>query len=130
RNALKGASLLVSMEHLAKGSAQVIVANSGCANCSVGERGIEDAIKMAQLTGAKFGIDPHEVVVASTGVIGTFLPMDRISRGMEEIQVTSDGRLEFARAIMTRDPKPKHVAVGLNRWSRGGVGKGVGRRRA
>jgi glutamate N-acetyltransferase/amino-acid N-acetyltransferase len=51
QNALKGASLLVSMEHLAEGSAQAIVANSGCANCSVGERGIEDAIKMAQLTG-------------------------------------------------------------------------------
>ena len=49
-NALKGASLLVSMEHLAKGSAQVIVANSGCANCSVGERGIEDAIKAGYLT--------------------------------------------------------------------------------
>ena len=125
-NALKGASLLVSMEHLAKGSAQAIVANSGCANCSVGERGIEDAIKMAQLTGAKFGVDPHDVVVASTGVIGTFLPMDRINRGIEEIQVTSDGGLEFARAIMTTDTKPKHVAVRVNGWSMGGVVKGVG----
>ena len=126
RNALKGASLLVSMDHLATGSAQAIVANSGCANCSVGERGIEDAIKMAQLTGAKFGIDPHEVVVASTGVIGTFLPMDRISRGIEAIQVSPDGGMDFARAIMTTDTKPKHVAVRANGWSMGGVVKGVG----
>jgi glutamate N-acetyltransferase/amino-acid N-acetyltransferase len=125
-NALKGASLQVAMEHLAKGSAQAIVANSGCANCSVGERGIGDAIKMAQLSGAKFGIDPHEVVVASTGVIGTFLPMDRIARGIEEIEVSPDGGMDFARAIMTTDTKPKHVAVRTSGWSMGGVVKGVG----
>ncbi len=126
RNALKGASLLVSMEHLSKGSAQAIVANSGCANCSVGERGIEDAIKMAQLTGAKFSIDSHEVVVASTGVIGTFLPMDRISGGIEKIEVSPDGGMDFARAIMTTDTKPKHIAVRADGWSIGGVVKGVG----
>ncbi len=126
RNALKGASLLVSMEHLAKGSAQAIVANSGCANCSVGKQGIDDAIQLAQLTGKKFGIDPHEVVVASTGVIGTFLPMDRISAGIEKIEVSSDGGIDFARAIMTTDTRPKHVAVRDNSWSMGGVVKGVG----
>jgi glutamate N-acetyltransferase / amino-acid N-acetyltransferase len=125
-NALKGASLQIAMEHLAKGSAQAIVANSGCANCSVGERGIDNAIMMAQLTGAKFGIDPHEVVVASTGVIGTFLPMERISRGIEEIEVSPDGGMDFARAIMTTDTKPKHVAVRTSGWSVGGVVKGVG----
>jgi glutamate N-acetyltransferase/amino-acid N-acetyltransferase len=81
---------------------------------------------MAQLTSAKFGIDPHEVVVASTGVIGTFLPMDRIARGIEEIQVGPEGGLDFARAIMTTDTKPKHVAVRANGWSMGGVVKGVG----
>jgi glutamate N-acetyltransferase/amino-acid N-acetyltransferase len=126
KNALKGASLLVSMEHLMKGSAQAIVANSGCANCSVGKRGIDDAIKMAQLAGGKFGIDPHEVVVASTGVIGTFLPMDRIARGIDKIEVSPDGGLDFARAIMTTDTRPKHIAVRCGDWSMGGVVKGVG----
>jgi glutamate N-acetyltransferase / amino-acid N-acetyltransferase len=126
KNALKGASLLVSMEHLARGSAQAIVANSGCANCSVGKRGIDDAIKMAQLAGAKFGIDPHEVVVASTGVIGTFLPMDRIADGIEKIEVSPDGGMDFARAIMTTDTRPKHIAVRSGGWSMGGVVKGVG----
>jgi glutamate N-acetyltransferase / amino-acid N-acetyltransferase len=126
KNALRGASLLVSMEHLAKGSAQAIVANSGCANCSVGKRGIDDAIKMAQLAGTKFGIDPHEVVVASTGVIGTFLPMDRIAGGIEKIEVSAAGGLDFARSIMTTDTRAKHIAVGCGRWSIGGVVKGVG----
>jgi glutamate N-acetyltransferase/amino-acid N-acetyltransferase len=126
KNALKGASLQVSMEHLKKGSAQAIVANSGCANCSVGKRGIDDAIKMAQLVGGKFGIDPHEVVVASTGVIGTFLPMDRIAAGIAQITVSPDGGLDFARSIMTTDTRPKHVAVRGGAWSIGGVVKGVG----
>src|SRR5438128_7326107 len=81
---------------------------------------------MAQLTGTKFGIDPHEVVVASTGVIGTFLPMDRIRRGIETIGVSADGGMDFARAIMTTDTRPKHVAVRANGWSMGGVVKGVG----
>jgi glutamate N-acetyltransferase/amino-acid N-acetyltransferase len=126
KNALKGASLLIAMKHLAKGSAQAIVANSGCANCSVGKRGTDDAIKLAQLAGSKFGIDPHEVVVASTGVIGTFLPMDRIAGGIEKIEVSPDGGMDFARAIMTTDTRPKHIAVRCGGWSIGGVVKGVG----
>jgi glutamate N-acetyltransferase/amino-acid N-acetyltransferase len=126
KNNLKGASLVVSMEHLARGRAQAIVANSGCANCATGEQGVQDAIKMAQLTGAKFGIDPHDVVVASTGVIGTFLPMDRIARGIDQMEMSPDGGLDFARSIMTTDTRPKHVAARTANWSIGGVVKGVG----
>ena len=126
KNNLKGASLLVSMEHLSRGRAQAIVTNSGCANCATGEQGIKDAIKMAQLTGARFGIDPHDVVVASTGVIGTFLPMDRITAGIEQMEMSPDGGLDFARSIMTTDTRPKHVAVRSANWSIGGVVKGVG----
>ena len=126
KNNLKGASLLVSMEHLSRGRAQAIVANSGCANCATGEQGIQDAITMAQLTGAKFGIDPHDVVVASTGVIGTLMPMDRIATGIEKIEMSPDGGLDFAKSIMTTDTRPKHVAVRTPNWSIGGVVKGVG----
>ena len=81
---------------------------------------------MAQLTGAKFGIDPHDVVVASTGVIGTFLPMDRIAPGIEQMQMSPDGGLDFAKSIMTTDTRPKHIAVRTANWSIGGVVKGVG----
>src|SRR5437867_5906998 len=106
RNALKGASLIVSMEHLARGTAQAVVANSGCANCATGKQGVDDAIQMAKIAGAKFGIDPHDVVVASTGVIGTYLPMDRISAGLAQIKVTPGGGQDFARSIMTTDTRP------------------------
>jgi glutamate N-acetyltransferase/amino-acid N-acetyltransferase len=126
RNSLKGASLVISMEHLKNGRAQAIVANSGCANCSVGQQGIDDAIQMARLTAQKLGIEPGDVVVASTGVIGTFLPMDRISRGLEELQLSPHGGVDFARAIMTTDTVEKHVAFCTAGWSVGGVVKGVG----
>jgi glutamate N-acetyltransferase/amino-acid N-acetyltransferase len=65
-------------------------------------------------------------VVASTGVIGTFLPMDRISVGIEKIVMSPQGGMDFARAIMTTDTRPKHVAVRCGAWSMGGVVKGVG----
>jgi len=67
---------VMSKQHLSNGKAQAIVANAGCANAATGKQGKDDAIQMAQLTARKLGIDPHDVVVASTGVIGTYLPMD------------------------------------------------------
>src|SRR5712691_6069627 len=111
RNRVPGASLVISRQHLASGSAQAVVANAGCANAATGQRGLDDAVRMAQLTGTKFGIDPHEVVVASTGVIGTYLPMERISGGIEKIEVSPENGLDFALALMTMDTKKKHVGV-------------------
>jgi glutamate N-acetyltransferase/amino-acid N-acetyltransferase len=126
QNRIPGASLVVSKKHIAGGRIQAVVANSGCANAATGKRGLDDAIQLCQLTGAKFSIDPHTVVVASTGVIGTYLPMDRITPGIEKIMVTPDGGLDFAKAIMTTDTRPKHIAVRAGDWSIGGVVKGVG----
>ena len=88
-NQLKAAPLLVTKEHLANGVSQAIVANAGCANAATGKQGWENAVKMAQLAGAKLGIDPHDVIVASTGVIGTQLPMDRIATGTEKVEMTA-----------------------------------------
>src|SRR3990172_6018543 len=76
------APVVITRKHLADGRAQAIVANSGCANAATGEQGLTDAVEMARLAGAKLGLDPHDIVVASTGVIGTFLPMDRLRRGV------------------------------------------------
>lgn len=126
QNRVPGASLVISKQHLANGRAQAIVANAGCANAATGKRGMDDGIAMAQLTGKKLGIDPHDVVVASTGVIGTFLPMDRISGGIERMALSAEGGLEFAKAIMTTDTVAKHVAVRCGDWAIGGVVKGVG----
>ena len=90
-NKLKAAPLLVTQEHLADGKAQAIVANAGCANCATGQQGWDNAVTMAQIAGQKVGMDPHDVIVASTGVIGTQLPMDRIGPGIEKIALSADG---------------------------------------
>ena len=66
-NNLKAAPVVVTQEHLKDGKAQAIIANSGCANCATGTQGHENAIRMAQLAAAKFGVDPYDVIVASDG---------------------------------------------------------------
>ena len=126
QNRVPGASLVISRQHLSNGKAQAIVANAGCANAATAKRGMDDAITMARLTAKKLGIDRHDVVVASTGVIGTYLPMDRISRGIAQVPLSPDGGLDFATAIMTTDTVAKHVAVRSGHWMIGGVVKGVG----
>jgi len=126
QNRIPGASLVISKQHLTSGRVQAVIANSGCANAATGQQGMDDAIALCQQTAGKLGIDPHLVVVASTGVIGTFLPMDRVSPGIDTIALSPDGGLDFARSIMTTDTRPKHIAVRAGGWSIGGVVKGVG----
>lgn len=125
-NTLKAAPVLVTQAHLADGRALAVVANAGCANAATGKQGVENAVKMAQLAAAKLGLDPHDVAVASTGVIGVQLPMDRIAAGIERITLAPDGGADFAKAIMTTDTVPKYVAVRCGKWSIGGAVKGVG----
>src|SRR5687767_6249401 len=69
-NRVQAAPVLVSREHLASGFARAIVVNAGCANACTGPEGLSDARRMAELTGKELGCPAHEVVVASTGVIG------------------------------------------------------------
>ena len=125
-NQLKAAPLLVTKEHLADGKAQAIVANAGCANAATGHQGRDNAVKMAQLAAEKLGIDPHDVIVASTGVIGTQLPMDRIANGIEIVGLSSGGGTDFAVAIMTTDTVNKQIAVTNGNWTIGAACKGVG----
>jgi len=70
------------MEHLKSGFARAIVANSGNANACTGEKGLRDAGIMAGEAASALGIRPQEVAVASTGVIGKALPVDRVSEGI------------------------------------------------
>lgn len=129
-NRVRGASLLLSQRHLASGSARAVIANSGCANASTGERGLADAEEMARLAADKLSLAPQEIVVASTGVIGWFLPMDRIRSGLATLRPTREGGLDFARAIMTTDTVPKSVAAAVatngGRYLIGGCAKGSG----
>ncbi|KKK54311.1 hypothetical protein LCGC14_3086000, partial [marine sediment metagenome] len=83
------APVVITRKHLAGGRAQAVIANSGCANAATGEQGMRDAVEMAQLAAGKLGLDPHQVVVASTGVIGTFLSMERVRHGVEAVELSA-----------------------------------------
>jgi len=125
-NRVQAAPLLVSRENLAQGLAQAIVVNSGCANAATGQQGLADAREMAEMTAGKLGLSSRDILVASTGVIGTFLPMDKVRSAIAAIDLTQEGGADFARAIMTTDTRPKQTAVSCDRYLIGGVAKGAG----
>jgi glutamate N-acetyltransferase/amino-acid N-acetyltransferase len=129
-NQIKSAPVILSQRHIAKGRAQAIVVNSGCANACTGGQGLADARGMANLAAANLGISPKEVLVASTGVIGVPLPMDKIRAGITKIKPARRGGHDFCRAIMTTDTRPKEMAVQVDskgtKFTIGGVAKGVG----
>jgi glutamate N-acetyltransferase/amino-acid N-acetyltransferase len=124
------APVLVSRERIRGGHAQGIVINSGNANACTGEAGLRDAREMAELAASQTGIHPALMLVASTGLIGVALPMDRIRRGIRNLRPTPDGGHDAARAVMTTDLVSKEVAVSLDLAGKtvtiGGMAKGAG----
>ena len=123
-NDVKAAPVKVSME--ISGKVSGIVANSGNANACTGERGIADAIEMAKLTSQLTG--KGKFLVASTGVIGEPLPMERIRKGIAEavVNLGSARGEEPARAIMTTDTFPKLAFYQGDGFVIGGIAKGAG----
>src|SRR3954465_3569808 len=114
-NRVKSAHILVDQKQLKKGKAQVIMVNSVCANCCTGKRGILEAEKTILWASQALDVHYDRILVASTGVIGDFLPMDLLS---EEIPLLSKRLLsddganaqsfhKAAEAIMTTDTVPK-----------------------
>jgi glutamate N-acetyltransferase / amino-acid N-acetyltransferase len=133
-NRAQAAPVLVSQRHLADstGRALAIVVNSGCANACTGKDGLEHAETMASRTATLMGCAPQDVLVASTGVIGVKLPMDKVSRGIESAAAAlgRGGGADAARAIMTTDPFPKEasaeIVVPAGTFRVGGIAKGSG----
>ncbi|MEK7701420.1 MAG: bifunctional glutamate N-acetyltransferase/amino-acid acetyltransferase ArgJ [candidate division NC10 bacterium] len=131
-NQVKGAPVLVSMEHARGGNAQAIVASSGCSNVCTGERGLRDAREMTKLVGELLRIPATQVLVASTGVIGVPLPMDKIRAALPKLvkSLSPQGGHAAAAAILTTDTGPKEAALRLEVNGRpvtiGGIAKGVG----
>ena len=132
RNRVKAAPVVVSQLHLRRGTARAVVVNSGNANAATGSRGLGDALRMAQAAGDSVDCAPHEVLVASTGVIGRPMPMDRIvpaiSRAAADL---GPGRgAEAARAIMTTDTRSKEAGAEFRAFGvphhLGGMAKGSG----
>ncbi len=113
-NKVCAAPVVVSRETIAAGQARVqaIIANSGCANACTGDQGLANAREMAALAAAKLHLPAAgSVLVASTGKIGTHVPMDKIRAGLQSLVVTPDGGADFASAIMTTDRRRKEAAI-------------------
>jgi len=131
-NKVKAAPVVLSMEHLADGLAQAVVVNSGYANACTGADGMAIAREMAAATAEGLSIKPDDVIVASTGVIGQQIPMDRLVPGITQAigELGVDGGDVAAEAIMTTDTIPKKAAVQFQLAGKtmtiGGIAKGSG----
>ncbi len=129
-NKIKSAPVVFDRQQMTKGKVQAIAVNSGCANACTGDKGMKNAAEMAALTGRKLAISRNAVLVASTGVIGTQLPMDKIEDAIKRLKLAASGGHDLARAMMTTDTFPKEIAVlvetASGRYAIGGVAKGAG----
>jgi len=114
RNLVYAAPVALDSSRTPTDRARVVVVNSGNANACTGPRGLEDARRMAQLAAEACGAKEHEALVLSTGVIGQYLPMDRIEQGISAAAVKLDDHQaaveSAARAMMTTDTVPKIAA--------------------
>lgn len=138
KNKMPGAPVIVGKRHIKPGRARAIVANAGCSNVCTGERGIRDAIEMCDLvvkhTHIGKAIDIRQVMPCSTGVIGQYLPMDKLRAGIAALAQTLGKGEAFdaatTRAIMTTDLVPKSasraVKVGGKTVRLAGIAKGSG----
>lgn len=130
-NAVKGAPILVSQEHLKDGKAQAVVVNSGNANTCNAD-GVEIAEQMTSLCAKELGLDTKDIMIASTGVIGQPLPIQPILEAMPSLckGLSSEGSTEAALAIMTTDTFPKEYAttcvIDGKTVTVGGMAKGSG----
>lgn len=103
-----------------------VVLNSGGANACTGPQGFADTHKTAELVGSKLNVSSGEVVVCSTGLIGEFLPMEKIEKGIQNISLSADGFDFSAQAIMTTDSVPKKATVTKFGVTVSGIAKGAG----
>ena len=131
QNLVKGAPIYVTQRNLLDGIAQAAICNSGNANTCNAD-GEEVAWQMCQLAADAAGLNPENVIVASTGVIGQPLPIQPIKNGMPSLfaSVHENGSQEAAEGIMTTDTRLKEVAVSFTldgvECKLGGIAKGSG----
>jgi glutamate N-acetyltransferase/amino-acid N-acetyltransferase len=132
RNLVAAAPVLVSRPRAAAGRLRVAVVNSGNANCCTGERGVEDARETSALVASFLGVPDDEVLVASTGVIGRPLDMEKVREGVRAAaaEALERGRGDFAQAILTTDLARKEASasgeIGGRPFRVAGVCKGSG----
>jgi glutamate N-acetyltransferase/amino-acid N-acetyltransferase len=127
RNHFPGAPVILGRETITGGRLRAIVANSKCSNVATGERGVENARRMAAAAAAEVGSTADRVLVSSTGVIGVQLPIDVIERGLSGMSKDlQDNPLVGAEGIMTTDTYAKAISASVNDATITWVAKGSG----
>ncbi len=132
RNRVQAAPVLLDKQRIGRGLCQAVIVNSGNANCCTGEQGLADAASMARAAAQALGVAEDQVLVASTGVIGEPLPVAKIAAAAPRLaaELSSDGAMRFAEAIMTTDTVPKCIirraAIDGREVTLVGVAKGTG----
>jgi glutamate N-acetyltransferase/amino-acid N-acetyltransferase len=112
----------------AGGRTSAVIVNSGNANAGTGPAGKADAEAMCAATAEALGLSGEHVLVCSTGIIGTALPMDRILTATPKLarKLSRDGGGDAARGILTTDKKSKEVLIRGSTFTLGGMAKGCG----
>ncbi len=132
KNQVAAAPVYVSKEVVKGGKAHAICANAGCANACTGEQGLADARAMAKEAADAVGCAANEVIVASTGVIGVQLPMDKVKKGVKAAaaELSENGSVNAGNAIITTDTYSKacatEVEIGGKKVRFGAIAKGSG----
>lgn len=132
QNLVQAAPVLLSREHLKHKTHRAVIVNSGGANACTGAEGLADARHTAELVAEYFNCDDREVLVASTGVIGVRLDMNKIEAGVRlaTAELSRSNARRVAEAIMTTDTRPKRdlkrLIFGAQRATIAGVAKGAG----
>jgi glutamate N-acetyltransferase/amino-acid N-acetyltransferase len=127
-NRVQAAPVVVSRRHLELAQPQAVVVNAGVANAATGRGGEEDAQETAVHAARALGLQPEEIVVLSTGVIGPRLPMDSLLAGVDAAaaDLSRGGGAAAAEAILTTDAGPKTAVVHGDGFVVGGMAKGAG----
>jgi len=127
-NRVEAAPVTWSRQVLVDGRVDAVVLNSGGANACTGAAGFADTHRSAEHLAAALGVSPGDVVVASTGLIGELLPMDKITSGIDlaVAALSGTGGQGAATAIMTTDTVDKQAQATGPGWSVGGMAKGAG----
>jgi glutamate N-acetyltransferase/amino-acid N-acetyltransferase len=113
RNICRAAPVIWSAERAAAGRGRAILVNAGQANAQTGRRGEDDCRRSAEALGSLLGLEPEEVLLASTGVIGQYINMEALTGALPSLAagLTPEGLADFSQAILTTDTRPKTAAL-------------------
>jgi glutamate N-acetyltransferase/amino-acid N-acetyltransferase len=133
-NKITSAAVQISQKHAKSDTIYAVVVNSGNANACTGEKGLETAVRMCEETAGYLVVDPHQVLVASTGIIGEHLPMENVTAGIEDaigqLSESATAGMNFTKAIMTTDTKAKiacrRIEISGRKVTIAGTTKGAG----